>query len=439
MFGLVAQVSLYDAGNVGSPYIFRYDETEQHGDKSNAGRIVFHTTHQSIRENYKISQVDLYNLNDTVWNWITQHGGNWQNGNLQSNLYLRLEVGWSNFGKPSPLYKIYDGVVNSFYVERAGRDNVFHFCCGMLPKADNNTPLKRVPRTPQSAIELPYGETRESIIKEKFIAVLVQTNFAFDQMGYKQSFVDGYEWLRNQVQKGAVYLRLDFPYYDAFGNAAGVEDRELKEYLQGRIAKSIGTSRDAVKDLNDFLTAEGIMNLGYYMEPTTYGPDGTAQFPTFVLKLRLAKKGITASGVFVPERNVIVNYEMLTQDPVATANGVQLNSLMRPWIDVEDFIKLEIITNKKDLETSQVKNIEYTRPEFAYTLNMSNRSSYYMAAWGQRTAVFEATLYAFKDKRNTASIYNIPLQVIEVQHIGDTHGKNWHSMIKTLQPGTTLG
>lgn len=439
MFGLVAQVSLYDKYTVAKKYVFRYDETEQYGEKSNSGRIVFHTTHQSIRANFLVAQVDLYNLDEKVWDWISTHGGNWQNGNLQSNLYLKLEVGWSNFGNHSPLYTLFDGNVNSFYVSREGRDNVFHFYCGMLPKIDNSTPLKITPRTPQSSTKNRYGDTRENIIKEKFLAVLVQTNYVFDQMGIQQSFVDGFAWLSQQVMFGKVFLRLDFPMYDVFGNEVGVEDSELKQYLEEKINKSIGTSGDAVRNLNDYLAAEGIMNLGYYMEPTTYGPDGVAQSPTFVLKLRLAKRRTVDSGTRVPEKNIIVNYEMLTQEPVVTPYGIQLHSLMRPWLDVEDVIKLEIITNKSDLDGSQVNNPAYARPETAYTVNISNRSSYYMAAWGQTTSVFDANAEALKQDKDKRGIFNVPFQVQKIQHIGDTHGKNWHSLIETYQPGLIFG
>lgn len=431
MFGLIAQVYLWDKNNPGNPKVFVFDETEQHGEKSNNTRIVFHTNHSTVKESWHTAQVQLYNLNDTVWNWITQHGGNWQDGNLNSNLYLSLRVGWSNFGDKSALYKIFEGCVNGFWVERQGRDNVFNFSCGMLPQKNNNERLKTVTKTPQSAMVLSTGETREQQLKEKFLAFLAQ-GYAFDKLGIQQSFVNPYEWLQEQVLYGKIKLRIDTTTVDTFGDEQYLMEKNA--WLKQPIAKSIGTDPDAWKGLKDFLTAEGAMYVSHDCE-TVYDELGKAVNPVFVLKIRLGRKLKISKNTPVPPKNIIVNYEMLTQDPVATPIGVELHSLMRPWIDVEDIIMLKIITSDKDLKDANGINPMYARPEMAYTLNMSNRSEYVMTQWGQKSIVYEETIAAnLNQKRNSASIFNLPLQVASVQHLGDTHGKNWHSLIQTWQP-----
>ena len=161
--------------------------------------------------------------------------------------------------------------------------------------------------------------------------------------------------------------------------------------------------------------------------------------PVFVIRLRRANIRKRASGIRVPNSNVIINHEMLVKDPVITTTGVQLESLMRPWIGVEDFIKLEIIETNKDLQENQVKNPDYIRNGRRYAVNLSDSSDQYvMTAWGQDTAVLDA-VSKMQDPRRKSSIYNEALQVVEIQHLGDTHGNNWHSLIQTMHPGITMG
>lgn len=441
MFGLVAQVSLSDRQSMANPVVFRFAENEQHGDKANTARIVFHTTHRWDTNAIKTAQVDLYNLNDETWNWIQKHGGNWSNGNLSSNLYLKLQVGWSNFGKPSPLYTIFEGNVNSFFPERDGRDNIFHFFCGMMPKMDARTPMKPIPRTPQSAIELPWGNRREDIIKDLFLDVLSETGFAADHLGL--NYTPTNEALKTMHQTGQFQIKIEFPLIDNFGEETKVDDAAAREWLNGRIAKSIIGSGNSIQTLQRFCQAEGAVMGDYrfegvYHTSATSGQSEVIQ-PTFILRLRRGNRKMSRPTDLVPPQNVIVNYEMLTQDPRPTDMGVQIHSLMRPWIEVESRIKLAIITDAKQLRANQVGNINYARPELAYTASMSSQSNYYMSVWGNKSAVFDTTLEALKQKQRTTSFLNIPLMVFEVQHIGDTHGTKWHSLITTYAPGVSFG
>lgn len=430
MFGLVAQVSLYDYDTKDSPYVFRFDANEQHGEKSNNTRIVFHTNHYGMKDSYRTAQVELYNLNQKYWDWISAHGGNWQNG-FQSNMFLKLEVGWSGFGDYSPLYTLYDGNVNSFWVEREGRDNVFNFACGMLPAKDNQSPISAITSVPQSTSVTRFGGTRGEMLKQLFADFLYSTNYAFTKLGIKPT-KDGYAAWQSMIKNNQVAIKISFPLYDNLGDETESQDPSGRAWLTSQISKPMSKTFDCTRDLKNFLSAEGAMMLDYYTVM-----NGTQ--PVFVLKIQKANIRQLRYGTRVPNANVIVNHEMLTKDPSVTPTGVQLESLMRPWIDVGDVIKLEILTSEKDLATGQIKNPEYIRPRSAYALNLSGGASdKVMNVWGQDTRVLDMNNRLAQDKK-TSSIYNVPLQVVRVQHLGDTHGKNWHSLIQTYQPKITMG
>lgn len=432
MFGLVAQVSLYDYSNSKNPYVFRFDEREQYGDKSNNARIVFHTHQKSIKESWKTARVQLYNLNDEIWDYIASKGGNWQEGNLESNLFLRLDVGWSNFGENSSLYTIYDGNVNSFWVEREKMDNVFNFSCGMLPSMDSTSAIKIISSTPQSNTINQYSTTRGETIKQLFADLLYNTNYAFTKLGLKPSKQGYAQWL-DLIKTRKVQIKINFPIYSNLGEDTQVQDPEGKAWLNEQLKKPYAKTFNPTADLNTFLSSEGAQMVDYY---SVISEDST---PVFVIRLRRANIRKRASGIRVPNSNVIINHEMLVKDPVITTTGVQLESLMRPWIGVEDFIKLEIIETNKDLQENQVKNPDYIRKGRRYAVNLSDSSDQYvMTAWGQDTAVLDA-VSKMQDPRRKSSIYNEALQVVEIQHLGDTHGNNWHSLIQTMHPGITMG
>lgn len=431
MFGIVAQVSLYDYSNVERPHVFRFDESKQHGEKTENTRIVFHTHHSTIKESWKTAQVELYNINDDIWSWISDHGGNWQDG-FRSNLCLKLDVGWSDFGANSSLHTIFDGSVNSFWVERQGRDNVFNFSCGMLPSLDNNTPLTIIENIPQSTSVSRYSGTRGQYIKQLFADFIYSSNYAFNKLGIKPS-KDGYrEWME-LIKTGKVLIKIDFPIVNKLGETGLTQDQEGKVWLSSQPTKPIQKTFNSANDLKNFLSSEGAQMEGYYTE--IFG-----DVPVFIIKLRRATINKKDYGTKVPNKNIIINHEMLTKDPSVTNKGVQLESLMRPWFEVGDFIKMEILTKEKDLAVNQLVNPQYVRAQSGYTLNLSSYKDddKIMNVWGQETRVLDVNL-RLTNAKTKSSIYNVPLQIMDVQHLGDTHGRNWHTLIQTYQPGITIG
>lgn len=437
MFGRVVEVELSDRTNRSKPYVFRFCESEQNGEKSNCGRISFQTMWKWSKSAVRTAQIDLYNLNDEVWNWICAHGGNWSskdNPLLISNLNIKLSVGWNDFGTPTSLWQIFSGTANSFYMERKGVDNIFHFYCGMIPTIKQAQSVPVVVTAP--SIDNKTGQTinsRRWILTQSFISYMVQRfGVSYFLRTLNMSLADEHGAAAEKKAKlgyanGDFYVKFRFPEFEQNGLTNTQEYKEAQAWLDSRANSwPENTKGNWEAWLQDFCLSEGAQFGGYSEEDS----DFVSTRPTLVCNLCYGKmpKELTNPKMEVPETHKIYNYEMLIQPPQLTNFGVEIASLMRPWVKVQNLLKL-VITDDATIGGQSVKEREQV-----WAANMSNNQYLYSSTWGPRNAVFDA----LKAQGATQSFLNIALLVKSVQHIGDTHKKDWYSYIHTYAPGQSL-
>lgn len=425
MFGLVAQVSLWGKDNSKNPHIIRFAENEQSGDNSNSARIKFHTIKQKHTGNWETAEIVIYNMNRKLWDWIESFGNKLATHELKSNLYIKLEVGWSDFGNSKTLYPIFTGNVNSFYCNREGCDNLFHFFCGMLPSVDSRKPIKRIESVPASTIDNKFGQTRRQILTDLFIEYLYETRLVEDTLDLSQSL--SFEAVKDMFGiTGKLKAKITAPQPN--DNVLSLPERGIYQdtntitWLDTKILRCIGGYGSAKQRLDDFCAMEGCT----YDRPIVTGT-------TFELPIYLEKKQkVSQSGVNtnrggrktrVPDSNIFVNYEMLVEDPRPIGSGLEIVSLMRPWIFLGSLIMLKI-----DTKLSPRSEVEYT------SVPGTSTSNYNLQVWGTRNRVQQMN-NNLKEELKTRSFFNVPLQVNCVEHMGDTHSNEWYSRFQTFQPG----
>lgn len=475
MFGRIVQVILKlpqfnESGEDVSEYkIFRFDERNQESGGENA-RISFYTEHKYLKSAIQIANIDLYNLDDTTLNWLWNAGGvfGYSNENgfeVQSQLEIELWVGYSDFepvsneeyeqytghkdGKknaiqiPKNMWQIFKGSVNSYFNSRKGRDNITHLFCGNMPFANMNY-----------KIELLTSDdiTREAWLQEKCIHLLMQTgvlqshvptittNYNKDTKLIGGSRSSNHKTPMEAFMDGDFSIKFNDPFLSGawvLGSGLSGEDvknlptqSDFKKWLHTHVKSEPRWKGDFSQWIDDFCTGEGARFLGYNPIKSDFVKN------IFVFDLSIGDNWKLISSLMqsayskqmamvdkIPDENKIRNYEMLLEEPTLTNKGVEIKSLMRPWFQVNDYVALTV--DKNPIINGK------SRSDEIWTANISGSSNLYQSAWGNDTAIFAA----IRNKASKLSFMNVPLLIYEVQHIGDTHKKDWYTQFNTYSPG----
>lgn len=461
MFGRIIQVVL-KRGNEQKMFSFNERNQESGGETA---RVSFYTDHKALKDAIHTANIDLYNLNDETLNWIWHAGGAFVSGTnptLTSNLHVELSVGYSNFKDDNPqMWKIFVGTANSYFNSRKGRDNITHLFCANLPWQNINKQLYI--NTANAAGIM----SREALLKDRFMMLLANR-------GILQTYVTSLQrtFVSPEAERNAIstaYQRRDFiikirnPLFENEGNNLMIESstntdvierisggeytsNPTPEYITYNTSPEYGNYQQWLKEmaltdpmivggdferwLKTFCTNEGALYFGYNPSKSKLSSYNGSPI-TFVMDMLILdipedlikRKEAEQLKLGVSKRNTIRNYEMLLEEPTLTSTGVEIKSLMRPWLDVEDVIKLAV--DDKPIINGQ------ERTDAIWTANIQGADNLYQSAWGTDTAIYAAV----RDRARRLSFMNIPLVVYEVQHSGDTHKKDWYSQINTYTPG----
>ena len=440
--------------------MFSFNERNQDSGGENA-RISFYTKKESLRDAPATANIDLYNLDDMVKNWIFAGATSFtaeENPTLTSNLDVQLWVGYSDFQDEQRrtnstdkngqkirknMWNIFSGTVNSYYNSRKGRDVITHLMCGYLPFNKKKKVLFQRPLTFEP------GTSRAAIIDYAFENVLIENN------------IIGIGKLSDAGLNGRFYLSL-------FDMATGRMNGDYKikirdkyalqpDVPQTELSLNDSTLNPATQDLSLNPKSETELVFDSWLkEPATAFPtifiDNYEDWLRFFCLLNGAiymgyNPIVSTNSLYVCDISLIQgmrkssianlnkkainwsikNYEMLIEEPTLTNFGVEIKSLMRPWADVEDIIMLTV--DKQPVINGTVRN------DNMWTANIQGGDNQYLAAWGGDTAIFSIE---HESRIKKCSFLNKKLRVVGVQHIGDTHKKDWYSQITTLAPGTLI-
>lgn len=456
MFGRVVQVIL-KRGN--EQKMFSFNERNQDSGGETA-RIGFYTKKDSLRNAPAAANIDLYNLDDMVKNWIFAGATSFtaeENPTLTSNLDIELWVGYSDFQDTlhrenttnkdgtkikKNMWNIFSGTVNSYYNSRKGRDVITHLLCGYFPANKKKKTLFKRPLTFEP------GTTRAAIIDYAFENVLIENNI----IGVGNLILPGSSGLhyKSLLEMATGRMRGDYRIKIRDKYALQPDAPQIGLSLTGTTSTAdLGLTLNKkpesekkfetwlrepctayptvfVDNFEDWLRYFCLLNGAIYVG---YNPIASSS-SLFVCDISLVQDMRNNSINELNKKAVswsIKNYEMLIEEPTLTSQGVEIKSLMRPWADVEDVIMLSV-------DSQPVIN-GIVRNDNVWTANIQGADNLYLAAWGGDTATFAIE---HESKVKKCSFLNKKLRVVGVQHIGDTHKKDWYSQITTLAPGTLI-